>query len=96
MSFAAYSAPPSPLLGAPAFLIADSLLKQAGNRGWESFPLPRIGLAVSVVGTLFMLLAGRFILPERPRGDTNSESFRLDGYYTEILVFGGIRFSEKV
>ena len=95
MSFAASLGTTITILGAPAFLIADSLLKQAGQPGLGIFSIAPIGLAISAAGVLFMLLAGRFLLPDRPGGDINGENFRLDGYYTEILVLGGSDFIGK-
>ncbi|HLF88272.1 MAG TPA: SLC13 family permease [Anaerolineales bacterium] len=95
MSFAASLGTTITILGAPAFLIADSLLKQAGQSGLGIFSIAPIGLVISVAGILFMLLAGRFLLPDRPAGDIDGESFRLDGYYTEILVLTGSDFIGK-
>ena len=95
MSFAASLGTTITILGAPAFLIANNLLKQAGQPGLGIFAMAPIGLVISIAGVLFMLLAGRFLLPDRPRGDVNGESFRLDGYYTEILVLGGSDFIGK-
>lgn len=95
MSFAASLGTTITLLGAPAFLLADSLLQQAGQPALGLFSITPIGLVISLVGTLFMLLVGRFILPDRPAGDVNGESFRLDGYYTEILVLVGSAFIGK-
>ncbi|MBK8906005.1 MAG: SLC13 family permease [Anaerolineaceae bacterium] len=86
MSFAASLGTTITLIGAPAFLIADSLLRQAGNAGLSIFSIAPIGLALSLVGVLYVLLIGRFLLPARQNGDDGQDSFRLDGYYTEIIV----------
>lgn len=95
MSFAASLGTTMTLLGAPAFLLADSLLRQAGQPALGIFSIAPIGLAISMAGTLFILLFGRLILPDRPGGDMSGESFRLDGYYTEILVLAGSEFIGK-
>lgn len=86
MSFAASLGTTITIIGAPAFLIADSLLRQAGNEGLSIFSIAPIGLALSLVGVLYVLLIGRFLLPARQNGDDGQDSFRLDGYYTEIVV----------
>ncbi|HZD55248.1 MAG TPA: SLC13 family permease [Anaerolineales bacterium] len=86
MSFAASLGTTITILGAPAFLISDRILKQAGRPGLGVFSIAPIGLALSLAGTVFMLLLGRFLLPERPGGDGGDDDFRLEGYYTELIV----------
>lgn len=86
MSFAASLGTTITIIGAPAFLIADSLLRQAGSEGLTIFSIAPIGLALSLVGVLYVLLIGRFLLPARQNGDDGQDSFRLEGYYTEIVV----------
>lgn len=87
MSFAASLGTTIKLFGAPAFLLADGLLRQAGQPALGIFSIAPIGLVISVVGTLFILLTSRFILPDRPTCDMNGESFRLDGYYAAVASF---------
>jgi di/tricarboxylate transporter len=86
MSFAASLGTAITIIGAPAFLIADGVLRQAGQPGLGIFTIAPIGLAISIGGTLFMLLLGRFLLPDYRSGDDPEDRFRLDGYYTEIIV----------
>jgi len=86
MSFAASLGTTITIIGAPAFLIADGLLKQAGQEGLKIFSIAPIGLALSFAGTLLILLVGRFLLPTRQSSDEPSEHFRLEGYYTELVL----------
>jgi di/tricarboxylate transporter len=86
MSFAASLGTAITIIGAPAFLIADGVLRQAGQPGLGIFTIAPIGLAISVAGLLFMLLLGRFLLPDYRSGDSPEERFRLDGYYTELVI----------
>ena len=65
LSFAASLGTTITIIGAPAFLIASSTLQRAGRPGLGIFSIAPIGLSISVVGTLFMLLAGRWLLPAR-------------------------------
>ena len=86
LSFAASLGTAITIIGAPAFLIADGLLKQAGQGGLGIFSIAPIGLTISLVGTIFFLLVGRFLLPSH-RGDEDSvDHFRLEGYYTELVL----------
>src|SRR5512144_2174694 len=86
LSFAASLGTTITIIGAPAFLIADGLLRQTGAKGLSIFSIAPIGLALSLAGTIFFLLVGRFLLPSH-RGDEESvDHFRLEGYYTEIVL----------
>jgi di/tricarboxylate transporter len=86
LSFAASLGTTITIIGAPAFLIASSALQQAGRPGLGIFSIAPIGLSLSLVGTLFMLVAGRFLLPARPGGDSGTSRFRLDRYFTELAI----------
>lgn len=86
MSFAASLGTTITIIGAPAFLIADGLLRQAGQRGLGIFSIAPIGLVLSMVGTIFFLVLARVLLPSR-RGDEESvDHFRMEGYYTELVI----------
>ena len=86
MSFAASLGSAIAIIGAPAFLVANGLLRQAGQAGLTIFSIAPIGLGVSLAGTIFILLIGRFLLPAH--GDTGEtiDHFRLQGYYTELVL----------
>lgn len=86
MAFAASLGTAIALIGAPAFLVANGLLRQSGNAPLGIFSIAPIGLVLSVVGTLFFLFAGRFLLPERKGDDSSVDHFRLEGYYTELVL----------
>src|SRR5215216_4632047 len=86
LSFAASLGTAITIIGAPAFLIADGLLRQAGGPGLGIFSIAPIGLTISLAGTIFFLLVGRFLLPAR-RGDEDAiDHFRMEGYYTELVL----------
>jgi di/tricarboxylate transporter len=86
LSFAASLGTTITIIGAPAFLIASAVLQQAGRPGLGIFSIAPIGLALSAAGTLFVLLAGRFLLPERRGTEDSASRFRLDQYFTELTI----------
>jgi di/tricarboxylate transporter len=86
LSFAASLGTTITIIGAPAFLIADGLLKQAGRNGLGIFSIAPIGLILSLAGTIFFLLVGRFLLPAHQSNDESSDHFRLEGYFTELIL----------
>lgn len=86
LSFAASLGTAITIIGAPAFLIADGLLRQSGQGGLGIFSIAPIGLILSLAGTVFFLLLGRFLLPSRRGNDESVDHFRLEGYYTELVL----------
>ena len=86
MAFAASLGTAIALIGAPAFLVVNGLLAQAGQAKLAIFSIAPIGLVLSLTGALFFLLVGRFLLPDRPGTDDSVDHFRLDGYYTELVL----------
>jgi di/tricarboxylate transporter len=86
MSFAASLGTAITIIGAPAFLIASNTLQQSGHGGLGIFSIAPIGLALSAVGTVFVLLIGRHLLPSHEAEEDRSSHFRLEDYLTEIVV----------
>lgn len=89
MSLAASFGTTLTVIGAPAFLIASHILGRDGAAGLGIFSLSPIGAAIVALATLFMLTAGRYLLPAREGRASGDDHFRLDGYYTEIVVEAG-------
>jgi di/tricarboxylate transporter len=86
VSFAASLGTTITIIGAPAFLIADGLLRTAGRPGLGILSIAPIGLALSAAGVGLMLLFGRYLLPDNPGGEESSDRFRLEQYYTELIL----------
>jgi di/tricarboxylate transporter len=86
LSFAASLGTAITIIGAPAFLIASSVLQQSGRPGLGVFSIAPIGLALTAAGTLFVLLVGHRLLPERQGTEDVGSRFRLDEYFTELTV----------
>jgi len=95
LSFAASLGTTITIIGAPAFLIASDTLRQVGQPGLGIFSIAPIGLSLSLVGTLFMLLVGRFLLPAREGSDDQANRFRLDAYFTELTILPDSPFLDK-
>jgi di/tricarboxylate transporter len=94
LSFAASLGTTITIIGAPAFLIADGILRQSGRPGLGIFSIAPIGLALTLAGTLFTLIFGRYLLPENQGGDETDEWSRLDGYYTELVILPDSSFAQ--
>ena len=86
MSFAASLGTAITIIGAPAFLIASNTLQQSGRAGLGIFSIAPIGLTLSLVGTVFILIIGRYLLPSHEAEEDRTSHFRLEDYLTEIVV----------
>ena len=65
------------LIGTPPNLLISDALTQSGERAFQLFDFSPVGLGVLVVGTLFVALVGRLILPQKdPSGASNLRSQR--------------------
>lgn len=74
------------IIGAPAFLIASDLLVRTGRPALGIFSIAPIGILLSLFGTIFMLLVGRYLLPVRKQSEDIANIYRLDSYFTEIKI----------
>jgi di/tricarboxylate transporter len=95
LSFAASLGTTITIIGAPAFLIASNVLREAGRPGLGIFSIAPIGLALSALGTAFVLVAGRWLLPERRGAVEGGNRFRLDDYFTELTILEDSPFRDK-
>ena len=95
LSFAASLGTTITIIGAPAFLIASNILQRAGRPGLGIFSIAPIGLSLSLAGTAFMLLVGRFLLPTRKGVEDPAERFRLTAYFTEVAILPNSPFLGK-
>ncbi|MFY9621119.1 MAG: SLC13 family permease [Pyrinomonadaceae bacterium] len=95
MSFAASLGTAITIIGAPAFLIASTTLQQSGRSGLGIFSIAPIGLLLTVVGTVFVLLIGRFLLPSRHAPEDRSSHFQLEDYLSEIIISDKSPFLKK-
>ncbi|MGO1073512.1 SLC13 family permease [Lysobacter sp. CA199] len=94
MSFAASLGTTLTLVSAPAFLLADNLIERTGAPGLGIFSITPIGLALILVGVLYML-AMRWILPKRGGEHGDDGYLRLDRYRTELVIVEGSRWSTR-
>jgi di/tricarboxylate transporter len=95
MSLAASLGTTLTLVSAPAFLLADDLIERSdGHGGLGIFSITPIGIALVVVGMVYMQLA-RWMLPKRSGAHGDDDYLRLDRYRTELLVIEGSRWSTR-
>ncbi|WP_240125626.1 SLC13 family permease [Thermomonas alba] len=94
MSLAASLGTTLTLVSAPAFLLANDQLQRAGAAGLGIFSITPIGIALVVVGTLYML-AARWLLPKRSGEGGEDDYLRLGRFRTELLVVPGGQWATR-
>ncbi len=94
MSLAASLGTTLTLISAPAFLLADDMLMRTGSAGLGIFSITPIGIALVVVGIVYMQLA-RWLIPRRTGTHDDDSYLRLDRYRTELLVVEGSRWATR-
>ncbi|HEX7062779.1 MAG TPA: SLC13 family permease [Woeseiaceae bacterium] len=86
MAFAASLGTTMTVIAAPAFLVARDLLERGGRYDVGIFDITPVGAVLTAIGTLYVLLLGRWLLPTREGATTEENRFRLERYYTEMVV----------
>ncbi len=86
MAFAASLGTTMTVIAAPAFLVARDLLERGGAHDIGIFSIAPIGIVLSLLGTAYILLFGRWLLPSREGKGGGEDRFRLERYYTELVV----------
>ncbi|MCX7514492.1 SLC13 family permease [Frateuria hangzhouensis] len=86
MAFAASLGTTVTVIAAPAFLVARDLLERGGAHDIGIFSIAPAGIVLSLIGTAYVLLFGRWLLPSRAGKAGIEDRFRLERYYTELVV----------
>jgi di/tricarboxylate transporter len=86
MAFAASLGTTMTVIAAPAFLVARDLLERGGARDIGIFSIAPMGVVLTLIGTAYILLFGRWLLPSHEGSGGGEDRFRLERYYTELVV----------
>lgn len=86
------------LIGAPAFLLANSILIRAGQPALHIFSITKLGLCLVAAGIVICLIL-KWLLPLRSGKDSSDDRFKLSDVTTDILVpqdskWIGLKFSQ--
>lgn len=86
LSFFAQLAGVITLIGTSTNILASSLSEQEGFGSFGMFEFAHIGLLVFVTGTVYLLLIGRRMLPERRVSPEISQNYRIKEYLSDVVV----------
>jgi di/tricarboxylate transporter len=95
LSFAASLGTTITIIGAPAFLVASATLQQAGYAGLTIFSIAPVGITLSLVGVVFMVLVGQFMLPSHEAQVVLGDQSHLMNYFTELIIKANAPFIGK-
>lgn len=79
------------LIGAPAFLLANNILKRSGQPALGLFSVAKVGGPLVLASFIFILLM-RWLLPKKMGIDTMEDRFKLTEISTEILIPKGSKW----
>ena len=74
------------LIGTPPNIIIASYRTQTDSPAFGMFDFLPVGIAVTVVGLLFLVFLGRFLTPQRQASSSDDELFEISSYLTELSV----------
>ena len=74
------------LIGTSTNLLVDGVAQRAGEPAFGIFELTQVGLVAAATGTAFLLLAGRFLLPDREEVSDDASGPLEERYLTELRV----------
>ena len=94
LSFASILGGMTTLIGTPPNLIVSGYRASSGLGGYAMFDFTPVGLAVALLGVLFVgLLGWRWVPAQRPAGTAHFES---DGYLSEVRIEEGGKAAGKM
>jgi di/tricarboxylate transporter len=95
LAFAALLGGNMTLIGTPPNILANDILVSYGGEPFDFFDFLPTGIMVLAAGIIYMILAGRYLLPTRYSANTPSQSYRLRPYLTEVRVAGDSLMVDK-
>lgn len=74
------------LIGTPANILGAGILETRGLESFGFFEFTPIGIVFLLTGTIYMVLVGRHLLPDRQTGISEDEVYELRDYVSEVRL----------
>ncbi len=95
LAFASLLGGMTTLIGTPPNIIISDFHAAAGAGGFRMFDFAPVGVVVAVAGTIYLCLAGRYLVPHRPVPATREALFHVADYLSEVRVSEDSPFAGK-
>jgi len=86
LSFAGILGGSCTLLGTSTNLLVSSIALEYGLPEFQIFEFSHIGIVFFLVGLVYLIFAGRFLLPNRKKEDDLTQEYAIHDYLTELVV----------
>ncbi|WP_137683752.1 SLC13 family permease [Haloarcula mannanilytica] len=75
------------LIGTSTNILASQISAELIGRPFSMFEFTQLGVIVTIVGTIYLLTVGRYLVPSRiPAKEDLTEEFEMGEYLTEVVV----------
>lgn len=74
------------LIGTSTNILVSSIAQRHGLEPFGMFELSKVGLILLIGGSLYLLLVGRRLIPERIKAESLTEGFHLNRYLSEVVI----------
>ena len=86
VSFASMFGGVCTLIGTSTNILVSSIAEENGLRPFTMFEFVPLGLAMFVVGLIYLIVVGIRLIPERRGGEDLVDDFALSDYLTEVVI----------
>tara|TARA_R110001606_G_scaffold399258_1_gene582796 strand:+ start:8644 stop:10416 length:1773 start_codon:yes stop_codon:yes gene_type:complete len=93
LSYAAILGGTCTLIGTSTNLVVDGMMQSRGMPGFGIFDLAWVGVPLLIIGSLFLILVGRYLLPQREGMVEQVEQAR--EYHVEMVIPEGSPLNKK-
>ncbi len=86
LAFASILASSVTLVSSSTNIVISGLMTGYGLRPMGMFELTPVGIAIALMGLVYMFFLGHRLVPDRSTGDEPAEGFGIQPYLTEVLI----------